>query len=208
MMTSTSLEQASDEQAQSGNGAAFSPPTPATLASSGAPQAETPDQSRVLEAQQAAIQEALAEISREKCALLLERRLIESHLPEAAQQHLRQQFNGRIFENAELETGMSNLRSMLAGLHASGIITGNGYEKPATGQMISEAEKIQAAFDGMFDLDIDTARLGNVRAFSSIREAYARVTGDAVAILPSKEGVVRLAKLPAARDFVALGIIQ
>jgi len=179
MMTSTSLEQASDEQAQPGNGAAFSPPTPATLASSGAPQAETPDQSRVLEAQQAAIQEALAEISREKCALLLERRLIESHLPEAAQQHLRQQFNGRIFENAELETGMSNLRSMLAGLHASGIITGNGYEKPATGQMISEAEKIQAAFDGMFDLDIDTARLGNVRAFSSIREAYARVTGDA-----------------------------
>src|SRR5260370_818666 len=38
---------------------------------------------------------------------------------------------------------------------------------------------IQAAFDGMFDLDIDTARLGTIRAFSSIREAYARVTGDA-----------------------------
>jgi hypothetical protein len=182
MMTSESLEQASDEQAQTGNGAAFSPstsPTPPTLANSGAPQAETPDQSRVLEAQQAAIQTALAEISREKCALRLERRLMESQLPEAAQQHLRQQFSGRIFENAELETSMSNLRSMMAGLRASGIITGNGYEKPATGQMISEAEKIQAAFDGMFDLDIDTARLGNVRSFSSIREAYARVTGDA-----------------------------
>ena len=180
MMTSESLEQA-DEQAQTGNGAASSPPvipTP-TTANTGASQAETMEQSRVMEAQQAAIQTALAEIQREKCALLLERRLMESQLPEAVQQHLRQQFGGRVFESAELETGLNNLRSMLAGLHASGVITGNGYEKPATGHMISEAEKIQAAFDGMFDLDIDTARLGNVRAFSSIREAYARVTGDA-----------------------------
>ncbi len=179
MMTSASMEQASDEQAQPDNGTAFSPPTPPTLANSNASQAETPDQSRVMEAQQAAIQTALAEIQREKCALRLERRLMESQLPEAARQHLRQQFGGRIFENAELETSMTNLRSMLAGLRDSGIITGNGYEKPATGHMISEAEKIQAAFDGMFDLDIDTACLGNVRAFSSIREAYARVTGDA-----------------------------
>lgn len=181
MMTSESLEQAADEQAQPGNGAASSPPAPPTPtpATSGAPQAETAEQSRVMEAQQATIQAALAEIQREKCALLLERRLMESQLPEAAQQHLRQQFGNRAFESSELETGISNLRSMLAGLHASGIITGNGYEKPAVGHMISEAEKIQAAFDGMFDLDIDTARLGNVRAFSSIREAYARVTGDA-----------------------------
>ncbi len=179
MMTSTSLEQAPDEQAQPDNGTAFSPPTFPTLANSNTSQAETPDQSRVMEAQQTAIQTALAEIQREKCALRLERRLMESQLPEAAQQHLRQQFDGRIFENAELETSMTNLLSMLAGLHASGIITGNGYEKPATGHMISEAEKIQAAFDGMFDLNIDTARLGNIRAFSSIREAYARVTGDA-----------------------------
>ncbi len=181
MMTSESLEQASDEQAQTGNGAASSPPAShsSPSANTGASQAETTEQSRVMEAQQAAIQTALAEIQREKCALLLERRLMESQLPEAARQHLHQQFGGRIFESAELETGIGNLRSMLAGLRASGIITGNGYEKPATGHMISEAEKIQAAFDGMFDLDIDSARLGNVRAFSSIREAYSRVTGDA-----------------------------
>ena len=179
MMTSESLEQASGEQAQSGNNATFSPPSSPTSTNAASAQAETMEQSRVLEAQQAAIQTALAEIQREKCALLLERRLMESHLPEAAQQHLRQQFDGRIFESSELDAGIGNLRTMLAGLRASGIITGNGYEKPAVGHVISEAEKIQAAFDGMFDLDIDTARLGNVRAFSSIREAYARVTGDA-----------------------------
>ncbi len=178
MMTSESLEQAADEQAQTGNSGAGSSPASPTSASSAASQAETKEPGRVMEAQQAAIQTALTEIQREKCALLLERRLLESQLPEAAQQHLRQQFGGRIFESGELDTGIGNLRSMLAGLRANGIITGNGYEKPATGHMISEAEKIQAAFDGMFDLDIDTARLGNVRAFSSIREAYARVTGD------------------------------
>ncbi|HKV58376.1 MAG TPA: Mu-like prophage major head subunit gpT family protein, partial [Ktedonobacteraceae bacterium] len=174
MMTSESLEQASEEQTPTG-----SAPPSNILPNTGAQENGTGEQGRMLEAQQAAINTALAEIQREKCALRLERRLMESQLPEAAQQHLRQQFSGRVFESAELETSMSNLRSMLAGLHASGIITGNGYEKPATGQMISEAEKIQAAFDGMFELDIDTSRLGNVRAFSSIREAYARVTGDA-----------------------------
>jgi hypothetical protein len=162
MITSESLEQAPDEERQADT-----------------QEAGASDQGRMMETQQAAINAALAEIQREKCALRLERRLMESQLPEAAQQHLRQQFGGRIFENAELETSMGNLRSMLVGLRASGIITGNGYEKPATGQVISEAEKIQAAFDGMFDLNIDTARLGNIRAFSSIREAYARVTGDA-----------------------------
>ncbi|HEU0001976.1 MAG TPA: Mu-like prophage major head subunit gpT family protein [Ktedonobacteraceae bacterium] len=179
MMTSDSLEQASEEQTPGGNVPALAPPSTTILPNSDAQESGMSEQGRMLEAQQGAIQAALAEIAREKCALRLERRLMESQLPEAAQQHLRQQFGGRIFENAELETSMSNLRSMLAGLHASGIITGNGYEKPATGQMISEAEKIQAAFDGMFDLDIDTSRLGNIRAFSSIREAYARVTGDA-----------------------------
>lgn len=180
MMTSESLEQAADEQAQSGTVSSPASPTPSpTPASSATSQADTTEQSRVMEAQQAAIQTALTEIQREKCALLLERRLMESQLPEAAQQHLRQQFGGRVFESGELDAGIGNLRSMLAGLRASGLITGNGYEKPATGHMISEAEKIQAAFDGMFDLDIDTARLGNVRAFGSIREAYARVTGDA-----------------------------
>lgn len=33
--------------------------------------------------------------------------------------------------------------------------------------------------DRMFDLEIDSGKLGNIRGFTSIREAYARVTGDA-----------------------------
>jgi len=129
--------------------------------------------------QQTLINEALRDMQRERCALLLERRLIESPLPQAVQQQVRAQFTGRIFEERELDASLGNMRAMLAELHAAGLIKGNNYEKPLAGQMISEAEKVQAAFDRMFDLDIDSARLGNVRGFSSIREAYARVTGDA-----------------------------
>ncbi len=129
--------------------------------------------------QQARINEALRDMQRERCALLLERRLIESPLPQAVQQQVRAQFSGRIFEERELDASLGNMRAMLAELHAVGLIKGNSYEKPLVGQVISEAEKVQAAFDRMFDLEIDSARLGNIRGFSSIREAYARVTGDA-----------------------------
>jgi hypothetical protein len=67
---------------------------------------------------------------------------------------------------------------MMAQLARDGIVRGHSYEKADISMQITEAEKIQAAFDRMFDLDIDTGRLGNIRGFTSIREAYARVTGD------------------------------
>ncbi len=145
-------------------------------------QSASPEQSaptHIAEAQQAMLNAALEEIRREKCSLLLERRLMEAQFPAPVQQQVRRQFEGRIFEESELESSLGSMRAMLAELANAGLIKGNGYEKPHVGQMITEAEKVQAAFDKMFDLDIDTARLGNIRGFSSIREAYARVTGDA-----------------------------
>src|SRR5262249_9618729 len=91
---------------------------------------------------------------------------------------VRARFTGRIFEASALDADITAQRDMLATLAASGLIRGNSYEKPTIGSQITEAEKVQAAFDRMFDLDIDTSKLGNIRAFGSIREAYARVTGD------------------------------
>ncbi len=123
-------------------------------------------------------QQLMQSLRSERCALLLERRLLESVLPQVARQSIHERFAGRVFEVSELERELSSMSSVLAGLASAGLITGHGYEKPRTGQMVSEAEKVQAAFDGMFDLEIDTTRYGNIRGFSSIREAYARVTGD------------------------------
>lgn len=128
--------------------------------------------------EQAQFETLLHELQRERSQLLLERRLLESSLPEPVRAAIRQRFQGRVVEAAELEREISTQNEVLAALAAQGLIRGHSYEKPSVGQMISEAEKVQAAFDRMFDLEIDTARLGNIRAFGSIREAYMRVTGD------------------------------
>ncbi|HZU69959.1 MAG TPA: hypothetical protein VFA09_22000 [Ktedonobacteraceae bacterium] len=120
----------------------------------------------------------LEELRLERAQLALERRLLESILPEPVKAQIRSRYAGRIFEMAELERDLSLNRQMIAELAASGLIRGHNYEKPEIGSQITEAEKIQAAFDRMFDLDIDP-KFGNIRPFASIREAYARVTGDA-----------------------------
>ncbi|MBX5450674.1 hypothetical protein [Thermogemmatispora sp.] len=120
----------------------------------------------------------LQELHLERARLTLERRLQEVRLPEVIKQHLRHRYEGRIFEVAELDEAIAEQRQILAELVTAGLVRDHGYARPEIGEQITEAEKIQAAFDRMFDLEIDTSRLGNIRGFTSIREAYARVTGD------------------------------
>jgi len=124
------------------------------------------------------VRKLLEELRVERAQLALERRLLECALPEAVKTQVRERYQGRIFEMSELERDLGSQRQLLADLSESGLIRGHGYEKPVFGSQITEAEKVQAAFDRMFDLEIDS-RFGNVRGFTSIREAYARVTGDA-----------------------------
>lgn len=125
------------------------------------------------------VQALMQDLQRERSQLLLQRRLLESVLPEPVRAHLLTRYSGRIVEAEEIDAEIEAQQALLATLATQGLIRGNGYEKPSVGSMVTEAEKVQAAFDRMFDLDIDSTRLGNVRAFGSIREAYARVTGDA-----------------------------
>jgi len=128
--------------------------------------------------QQSQLNLLMQELQLERAQIFLERRLLESVLPDPVKSTVRARFQGRVFEQSELETDLKAQWDMIAALSATGLIRGNSYEKPNVGQMITEAEKIQAAFDRMFDLEIDTAKLGYIRPFASIREAYARVTGD------------------------------
>ncbi|WP_376795829.1 hypothetical protein [Thermogemmatispora sp.] len=132
----------------------------------------------VMAAPDPSLEALLHELRLERSRLNLERRLQEVHLPEIVKQHLRRRYEGRLFEAAELEEAIAEQRSMLAELATAGLVRDHGYARPEIGEQITEAEKIQAAFDRMFDLEIDTSRLGNIRGFTSIREAYARVTGD------------------------------
>jgi hypothetical protein len=137
-----------------------------------------PEQQHIIEQQRYQIEQMLLEARQQRSELLLERRLQESILPLAVKQQLRERFQGRVIEESELEAELSRAVDMMAQLTRDGLIRGNGYEKSVVSGMITEAEKIQAAFDSMFDLEIDRTRLGNVRSFEGIREAYARVTGD------------------------------
>lgn len=114
----------------------------------------------------------------ERCRLTLQRRLQESILPRPVREQIHKRFNDSIFEEAELEREITSSLGMMAQLQQQGLVRGHGYARPEIGEQITEAEKAQAAFDAMFDIDIDRARLGNIRGFGSIREAYARVTGD------------------------------
>ncbi len=118
-----------------------------------------------------------------ECELLLGRRLRESNLPGPVVSKLRRRFEGQAFEANDLERAINDERETLAALAGLGLIREMGYEKPQVTNVITEAEKIQAAFDRMFDLEVD-ARFAGVRAFSSVREAYARVSGD-----PSVRGI-------------------
>jgi hypothetical protein len=140
------------------------------------------EEQHTLEQQRLQIEQLFAQARLERAALLLERRLQESILPQAVKEQIRRRYQDRIFEEHDLETDLTSAISMMAQLSKEGIVRGNSYEKEAlarTSSHVSEAEKIQAAFDKMFDLDIDSTRLGTIHGFQSIREAYARVTGDA-----------------------------
>ncbi len=131
-----------------------------------------------LEQQRAQVEQLIEQVRHERADLRLERRLQECNLPRALKDQIRARYSGRIYEERDLEQELTSSRAMLAQLAQDGIVRGHAYEKLDISTQITEAEKIQAAFDRMFELDIDTARMGNIRGFNSIREAYTRVTGD------------------------------
>jgi len=132
-----------------------------------------------LEQQRLQLEQLMSQVRLERATLVLERRLQESILPQAVKEQIKARYRGNIFEEKDLDAELNSALTMMARLTQDGIVRGHNYEKPDIGSQITEAEKIQAAFDRMFDLDIDTTRLGNIHGFTSIREAYTRVTGDA-----------------------------
>ncbi len=156
------------------------------------------EQQQLLEQQRKEIEALMQQARLDRAQLLLERRLQESILPEAVKAPIKSRFSGRIFEESELEQELSTTLTMLAQLTRDGLIRGNGYEKHQVSGMITEAEKVQAAFDLIFEKDGDMAdvrtRFPGIRAFTSIREAYARVTGD-----PSVVGITARSELGSIR---------
>jgi phage major head subunit gpT-like protein len=146
--------------------------------------AKIKEQMQIFEEQQKEITKAREDMQRlmeaaklDRAQVLLERRLQESILPEPVRKQIKSRFEGRFFEEEELNKELQSSLDMMAQLTSSGIVRGHNYDKQTIiGSQITESEKVAAAFDMLFDLEIDP-KFGKLPRFTGIREAYEIVTG-------------------------------
>lgn len=126
----------------------------------------------------AAIEAALAPYKAQLAASVLDAKLGASGLPAAAQQLVRGQFAGRVFEAQEIDASISALKGMLGEVFGQASIRGVGSVlDPGRVQGTTPLEKVQAAFDRLFGLEV-ASHLTGIPRLSGIREAYILVTGD------------------------------
>jgi Mu-like prophage major head subunit gpT len=130
-----------------------------------------------MDARNAKMEELEKTMRTRESQLMLRECLTESILPKAAKEQIETKFKDRIFEAQELQNEMTSMLDMMAKLSKDGIVRGHGFDKEAiTSGQITESEKVAAAFDQMFDLEIDP-KFGNLPRLMGIREAYEVVTG-------------------------------
>lgn len=111
------------------------------------------------------------------CANLLDARLQACKLPAAMKEEVREQFAGRAFTAEELDGVIGRKEAVFAKLVEGSVIRGMGYQGPVVVGMRDSLDRVQAAADRLFGLDLpdnlkDTPRL------SGIRELYVMLTGD------------------------------
>ena len=109
------------------------------------------------------------------CAYLLESGLAASKLPKPVQDRIRSQFDGKVFDAAELQTAITDNRQMLAELSAAQVVSGPG----RITSMFDEKDKLQAAVDDLFEAPREEKLHGlSVPTLSGVRELYLMLTGD------------------------------
>jgi cation transport regulator ChaB len=136
------------------------------------------------------------------CSNLLINELQDSLLPTRQKNRIRKQFEGKVFEEADLKAAIKEEKEIVDELTGSGAPHGVGGLRMEVGP--GEPEKLQAALDKLFGCDVDE-KFKDVVAFNSLRAAYARLTGDPdLRGIPSREGIklgeafMNMMRLPAA----------
>jgi hypothetical protein len=119
--------------------------------------------------------EEARKVRAQMCGYLLESGLTSSRLPAPMVEHVRKQFNGRIFDPAELTAAIDEARNLVSSLTAGNVIAGPG----RVSGMFSTEDQLQAAVDDLLmaprskgSENLQAARL------SGIRELYLMMTGD------------------------------
>ncbi len=117
--------------------------------------------------------ETVKEMKLLACGMKLDAALTASNLPDASQNHIRLQFEKRVFEETELQAAIKGMKEMVDQLTASGQVTGLGGVRVG----YESSDKLQAAFDGMFGVKVE-GDLAGIKPFRSLRAAYVEMTGD------------------------------
>lgn len=143
------------------------------------------------------------------CSGTLKDELKESGLPEICQTGIREQFDGKVFETAQLQAAIKKEKDKVDKLTGSGSVSGSGQIRMGN----EEPEKLQAAMDKLFGVTVDD-KFKDVAPLESLRSAYTRLTGDAdVRGIPSpqaiKQGaaIMDMLRLPAAYSSASFSFV-
>lgn len=110
------------------------------------------------------------------CAYLLDSALGAANLPKPVSTRLRAQFDGQVFDAADLQQAIEDARSMVSELTGAAVVKGPGQ----ISGMVTSEERLQAAVDDLFGAPRDEDQKAlSVAKLSGIRELYLTLTGDA-----------------------------
>jgi hypothetical protein len=123
----------------------------------------------------AAEAEAARQVRAQMCGYLLESGLAAAKLPAAMAEHVRGQFQGKVFDAPELDAAIQSARKLVSDLTAASVVQGPG----RISAMFDSRDKIQAAVDDLFDVPRERG-MENLKAerLQGIRELYLMLTGD------------------------------
>ena len=110
-----------------------------------------------------------------ECRMLLGEKLADCKLPPATVTRIRENFNGKVFTEAELDSGIKAERDYLALFDKSGQVTGAGGQ---TGITVDVRERKIAAVQGFFMREAQKVGEEMVAPYRSLKEMYQDVTGD------------------------------
>lgn len=115
----------------------------------------------------------LLEIRQMRAAMLLDRALGESKLPEVVIGKLRKRFEGTEFTAETLQAAIKDEKEVLDSLGA-----GSGVRSPGDARVVRDSsEKLQAACDKLFGVKV-ADNCADIAPFRSLRAAYVEMTGD------------------------------
>ena len=120
------------------------------------------------------------------CGATLTEELANSGLPDLLKARIQKQFQGKVFEAETLKAAIKEEKEIADKLTGSGVPAGAGGLRAEI--IAGEPDKLQAALDKLLDVEVDK-KYDDVPAFTSLRSAYVRLTGDPdLRGIPSREG--------------------